>query len=588
MPLVRVSGSDVESFDTFDVAEMTDSRSQQSQRSGWPSRQPVGGTTASTNFRHGKNQPSCDTDDLTSIDSSGRRSEETDRVGSIPPRGSFGGASVGSTSVSISANSDNVYQNPYNSHVPIDETTDNIDELQNDPRNPFMKSHNSLRSNWEDYIPEEDETSHSTMEDSSQSPHVQQQSRPNSQQMYQPQTRSNRRQKQKYTSDGDDVSVASNQSYRPEFNKKSSNESSQNLIQQLEAQVAKLNFDLATTKSSLDELRLENRRLMDDKDKLTNDTKLVKEENDQLHLKIERLEKEMEREKILRNMEGTKGVVARQPSDHASCVVWSGNSVSGNTWAGNRGEASASSKQNYIPVTTKTMGKTGIGTLEVPFRTQPRRSSAASLCSSTELSVYGDNDVDHDCKSAHSIALSASDPDLDGLQLSDSERMRSFEGGESEKAARNVEDAYASPTRSRTNKKVGKSEIEKHGRPSPQKHHFESDEDGDNGIGSNPQGETFNDDDPFATWSAPGDPKRKEPQEQNWLQRGLGGRGRNRQPPQSTETIQEDPFDSCTQDDDDSERYTSFADKSSDCPEPQGQDRKRFGMFKGFMGGGRK
>jgi len=69
---------------------------------------------------------------------------------------------------------------------------------------------------------------------------------------------------------------------------------------------------------------------------------LLQEENEQLHLKIERMEREM----ILRNMEGTKGVVAP-----------------------------ASSCQAYVPVTKQRLGKVndaggggGGGSLEVPFR----------------------------------------------------------------------------------------------------------------------------------------------------------------------------------------------------------------------------
>ena len=127
----------------------------------------------------------------------------------------------------------------------------------------------------------------------------------------------------------------------------------------------------------------------------------------------------------------------------------------------------------------------------------------------------------------------------------------------------------------------------------------------ENDIGSNPQGECedYNDDDPFATWSAPGDPKRTEgEQNQNWLQKGFGGRrGRNNQNsqpiPQSNELI-EDPFDSCRdsqRNDDDPETYTSFADNTSLGSESNNgndgnatQDRKRFGLFNGLMRGGRR
>ena len=62
------------------------------------------------------------------------------------------------------------------------------------------------------------------------------------------------------------------------------------IISQLESQVASLNFDLATAKSSLDELRLENRRLVK---------------------KIEQLE----RGNVIRNMQGAQGSAQDQRSN---------------------------------------------------------------------------------------------------------------------------------------------------------------------------------------------------------------------------------------------------------------------------------
>ena len=113
----------------------------------------------------------------------------------------------------------------------------------------------------------------------------------------------------------------------------------------------------------------------------------------------------------------------------------------------------------------------------------------------------------------------------------------------------------------------------------------ESSAEDDAGVGSNPQGETFNDDDPFATWSAPGDAKRREG-EPNWLQRGLGGRksrgggqARRQPPPQ-------DPFDTVRKDDgglDESESYTSFPIReSSDGEDGEDPREKKLGLFKGF------
>ena len=88
-------------------------------------------------------------------------------------------------------------------------------------------------------------------------------------------------------SESDDGSISTHQSFkhkssRDSFNNNyrrgSSRESEnsqriisqqQQLISQLESQVMKLNLELATTKSSLDEIQLQNRKLNDDKSKLT-------------------------------------------------------------------------------------------------------------------------------------------------------------------------------------------------------------------------------------------------------------------------------------------------------------------------------
>ena len=118
-------------------------------------------------------------------------------------------------------------------------------------------------------------------------------------------------------------------------------------------------------------------------------------------------------------------------------------------------------------------------------------------------------------------------------------------------------------------------------------------------MGSNPQGESINDedpfstcddDDPFATWSARGDKKREESEkpELNWLQRGLGG-GRkrddkksvSRQPPQSQEEDIEDPFSTCKplENGEEDGKYTSFVESDRDGNDSVVSNPRRFGLF---------
>mmetsp|Transcript_10052 Transcript_10052/g.21736 ORF Transcript_10052/g.21736 Transcript_10052/m.21736 type:complete len:205 (+) Transcript_10052:170-784(+) len=199
MPLVRVSGRDVENFDTFDVAEMTDD----DQRNTWSSRQSqlsIGTAasrqsngTGSSHSRHHNNHHhhaknnhghTPETDDMTSLDGSAERASLRN---SYMPRGSsnsLGSMSMNSYSMSMNSYSVNSYSinsqevhshNSHNQAFPVYETVDNLDEMQHDPRNPFHQRPDSLRKSWGENIPEEDETSMSTMEESSVSPSVQQQ-----------------------------------------------------------------------------------------------------------------------------------------------------------------------------------------------------------------------------------------------------------------------------------------------------------------------------------------------------------------------------------------------------------------------------
>jgi len=421
------------------------------------------------------------------------------------------------------------------------------------------------------------------------------------------------------------------------------------MIQQLESLVAKLNFELATTKSSLDELQLENRRLNCDRDKLSTNMTLLKEENEQLHLKIERLEKE----KILRNMEGTKGVV-RSASDLD--LVSKQNGVGG----ASSSVASAAINRAYVPVSKQRLGKVAGGnSLEVPFRTaendyhlRPRRSSQSSLCSVSSYNEYLASDCDlrslrssagtEGNGSTHSIPLNDSGDNLDShlpghtdeqepkTQRGRLDLINNMLGEATKQSVRELRGQINEVVKSSQHRRSscadgskGEASAASSDVPTNRKGNnliAIEDDDDDDDIGSNPQGEgeDFNDEDPFATWSAPGDPKRIEP-ERNWLQRGLGRHNMTRKPPQPNgDTIDDpglqgsmtrpqtngtidDPFDilNCDNGQDmeenNNEKYTSFVDNPSDhsCGGAGAddsasvmKDRKRFGLF-GLIGGGR-
>ena len=83
------------------------------------------------------------------------------------------------------------------------------------------------------------------------------------------------------------------------------------IISQLESQVASLNFDLATAKSSLDELKLENRKLAGDRSRL-------QEENERLVKKIEQLQ----RGNVIR--QGAQGSAQDQRSNISGEFIASG------------------------------------------------------------------------------------------------------------------------------------------------------------------------------------------------------------------------------------------------------------------------
>ena len=652
MPIVRVSGNDAEVSLSFDVAKMDD-------------RQRGGGRSSfnnKSNSRHHSNNNNLhpgtpDTlDDLTSLDTSSGRTwsaEELDRLGST--RGSGTSARRRNSNSNQSTNSYYSYSQGgadgdkngiSHNQMSTYNNTDNLDEIEHAPRRSINRKESLVSVGWSpgDYIPEEDETSLSTLDEESvtrsssnnnsspqnlnnsqqhmhnQSPTRQNSSNSTMHQHQPPQHRLSHRSRQKQPliqqqqqqqqqsqhsqhSDSDDNSIISSQSHQSSsrFERKSSTDKSSAVliaqqgqtISQLESQVMKLNLDLATTKSSMDEIQLENRKLQDGKDKLANDVMECQEENHQLRLTIERLEKE----KILRNMDGTRGNVNRSSErtrsfEHSSVVVWGEKSVSGNTWKG-------SGDNKYTVVTQQPLGKVG-GSLEVPFRTTGRRQSTCS--SINDLSTVSDEDVDYASCSSVALGSVSDNKVLESCQQLDPDGGGVNDDEDAHKGRMSLLNVFGGRREGGGKKPpISSEEAYSHISSPLSPAHSTKDEDendtSERDMGSNPQGETFNDDDPFATWSAPGDSKR-EKGEQNWFQRGLGGKGKDgknntRQPPQSqfSDDIIEDPFDTCRDnylEEENEKLKTSFSERSGDGSiSNAGGTGKRSGLFQGW-GRGRR
>ena len=262
MPIVQIGGvrgSDGEDYDTFDVAHLAD-MSYFSQNGNWSGETP----------RHAKTSLTSSTSrsvDSVSIDSyMGIRSEDTNRKGNMVPQ-----------------------------------YLENLDLLQNDPRTPLSNKRRGVG-----YIPEEDETSLSTMGDSAitQTPSMRSSSH------------HRHRQKQRSTKNSDIYSKSMSALDRDNAV----------VINQLEAHVAKVNFELATTKAVLDELRLENRHLTDDIKAILDENDRLHDENDRLHTTIQTMEKEKlsSRKSSLQESIGTVRTTAKPPDQRKfSRVDWS-------------------------------------------------------------------------------------------------------------------------------------------------------------------------------------------------------------------------------------------------------------------------
>jgi hypothetical protein len=572
MPIVRVDGSDAESFE---VAEMTDN--QYAQQRNWASPPPQSKGVSSPIAKIFSSMPEID-DSTSTISSSRRTLEDITRAVGIKGIGSIlvcTNSNHGETTSSDKQPSRNSF-----SSMPLYEAVERNYDMQHDPRNPFETPHIG-----HPFIQEEDETiSLSTMDDSFISPCIAQQSinHPIQQSWMQSQQKNQSRSyrnRPKYQSSirepvEDNISVPSISSIQGSSKNDTNHQKSTQSIASLESLVAKLNFELASTKSSLDELKLENRNLQLEKISLSTNLMASRKENDRLRVHIVRLEKE----KILRNIEGTKGV-ARPSMDRGVCLDWSEFSVSDNQKWSRKGDASvASSNRVYIPIVDYENGGGYVNDLSRQIH------NTSSYESGNDLSVDGDGDSDCDV----SINFNGINNSLDGSQKSNTDEMDkkirkgglnllNIIGGGKKQSVRNIESSRAMKNATDEDSKISAERFVSNQRNT----RINGAE--DNGIRSNAQidDDSNNIEDPFETWSAPGDLKRNE-QEQNWLQRGFGGRRRDDKPfrqhhPQSNEIIE--PINSCNGDNHSNGR-TSSRGRESDMGSAM-QD-KSFGFFKGF------
>lgn len=602
MPLVRVTGVDADAFDVSDFAKMND---RSHSRVAWHSRRST--TTTNNGSALKLLSHSDNTDETPSTDSSSIVSSvvHSDRDGG-GGRHSFASVNSVVSSTLLSAHPHNAISGGNNNNRSYNiigsSANSTFDNYYDDPRNPFDAQG----------IPEEEEdlsssANNTTMEDSSlscaSSSHRGPQHHHHHNQQQLPittgyrRTNSLRSQSTMSTSSKQHASSQHQQrhpnvitsSFREEeedditsiassiqtssirhhkditaaINAPSSVYSSQ-LVSQLESQVAKLNFELATTKSDLDQIQLENRKLHDEKLEWQKEVRLLKDENNELRLTIE----QMKRDKLMRTMESTKGVGRiRTSMDVGSCVVWGGSSVSGHTWVDEKSTTITTVKQELKHVEK----------LNVPFSKgenrhtykQTFRSSRSSFASTG--SYISEDNMDKSIGSIGSV-------NLDNSCCSGANGLESDENASDLRSSLQSAMDMFGRLQDNLNKKVTTSALTSRNKnddePSAQSSHStnESAADvvhdlyADKASHDEEEEEEYDDDDPFATWS---ENRERSSNKKKWFQRGDG-----QKEPQSQnidaeeeeiarannieERIEEDPFDTAKGASTESE-YTSFA-----------------------------
>jgi hypothetical protein len=95
--------------------------------------------------------------------------------------------------------------------------------------------------------------------------------------------------------------------------------------------------------------------------------------------------------------------------------------------------------------------------------------------------------------------------------------------------------------------------------------------------------EEYDDNDPFATWSAPADRAKKDNKQRNWFQRGVESLNNSQKPDCDSEEMSGDPFDTCSKNADPIQHLFSN-DSVVTASQQQSQQDRRGGGFQLFRG----
>jgi hypothetical protein len=98
--------------------------------------------------------------------------------------------------------------------------------------------------------------------------------------------------------------------------------------------------------------------------------------------------------------------------------------------------------------------------------------------------------------------------------------------------------------------------------------------------------EEYDDNDPFATWSAPADRAKQDNKQRNWFQRGVEALNNTQKPDCDSEEMSGDPFDTCSKSADPIQHLFSGDCEETTSQEQSQQDRRGggFQLFRGLRG----
>ena len=305
------------------------------------------------------------------------------------------------------------------------------------------------------------------------------------------------------------------------------NTPSEEYTSQLESRVTQLSLELATTKSTLDEVQLQNRKLSTQSQQFIHQLTVLQTQNDELCRSIEKLE----REKLVLSMETTKGV-ARCFRRRSSFIDEHLEKKKNNKSTANSTNSTTSTANTFSVSTFRVEPHSNSrsrskGELEVPFTTTSsnRAELKRSYGSDAEFSIAestNDGCLSVDALSLHSIG------DLGKLM------------GDIVNSSGDVSVGSTSGS--------GREETEKE----------------------------YDETDPFATWSAPED-RIQQKQKKNWFTRNTVER----------DATQEmgDPFDTVADTKDDPIQQLFECDSVEESTTTGGLERRqRFPLFRGLRG----